>query len=263
MKRLKVRQKPKFAALLLIQNPTWRNSCNGKNSYHTARQRRCRQIIYFSNNSTIQTPLCIDTDPINSTFHGFKALNVDHIQVMSGDEINTRLFDTLIEKIASTTNDVVIDNGASSFVPLSHYLISNQVPALLKELGHEMVIHTVITGGQALFDTINGFAQLIDQFADEAKFVVWLNPYWGAIEHEGKAFEQLKAYRDNKDKISALIQIPDLKKETYGRDLTEMLQQKLTFAEVLGMPEKSIMTRQRLKIVRDQLFGQLDSARVI
>lgn len=210
-----------------------------------------------------QSPLCIDTDPINSTFHGFKALNVDHIQVMSGDEINPRLFDALIEKIASTTNDVVIDNGASSFVPLSHYLISNQVPTLLKELGHEMVIHTVITGGQALFDTINGFAQLIDQFANEALFVVWLNPYWGAIEHEGKSFEQLKAYRDNKERISALIQIPDLKKETYSRDLTEMLQQKLTFDEVLGMPEKSIMTRQRLKIVRDQLFGQLDSAMVI
>ena len=42
-----------------------------------------------------------------------------------------------------------------------------------------------------------------------------------------------------------------------------MLQQKLTFDEVLSTPEKSIMTRQRLKIVRDQLFGQLDSARVI
>ncbi|KTC83971.1 traL protein [Legionella drozanskii LLAP-1] len=94
---------------------------------------------------------------------------------------------TLIEKIASTTNDVVIDNGASSFVPLSHYLISNQVPALLKDLGHEMVIHTVITGGQALLDTINGFAQLIDQFENEAQFIVWLNPYWGAIEHDGKA----------------------------------------------------------------------------
>ena len=64
-------------------------------------------------------------------------------------------------------------------------------------------------------------------------------------------------------RISALIQIPDLKKETYGRDLTEMLQQKLTFDEVLSMPEKSIMTRQRLKIVRDQLLGQLDQVRVI
>jgi len=210
-----------------------------------------------------QMPLCIDTDPINSTFHGFKALNVDHIQVMSGDEINPRLFDALIEKIVPSTKDVVIDNGASSFVPLSHYLISNQVPALLQELGHEVVIHTVITGGQALFDTIHGFSQLVKQFSGDVQFVVWLNPYWGAIEHEGKAFEQMKVYRDNKDRISALIQIPDLKKETYGRDLTDMLQQKLTFNEVLEKPDKSIMTRQRLKIVRDQLFSQLDSAMVI
>jgi CobQ/CobB/MinD/ParA nucleotide binding domain len=210
-----------------------------------------------------QSPLCIDTDPINSTFHGFKALNVDHIQVMSGDEINPRLFDYLIEKIASTSNDVVIDNGASSFVPLSHYLISNQVSELLQQFGHEMVIHTVITGGQAMFDTINGFAQLIEHFENEAQFIVWLNPYWGAIEHEGKSFEQLKVYRDHKDKISAIIQIPDLKKETYGFDLTQMLQQKLTFEEALNTVEKGIMTRQRLKIVRDQLFEQIDNSRVI
>lgn len=210
-----------------------------------------------------QSPLCIDTDPINATFHGFKALNVEHLQVMSGDEINPRLFDALIEKIVPSTEDVVIDNGASSFVPLSHYLISNQVPALLQDLGHEVVIHTVITGGQALFDTMNGFSQLVNQFSGDVQFVVWLNPYWGAIEHEGKALEQMKVFRENKDRISALIHIPDLKKETYGRDLTDMLQQKLTFNEVLETPDKSIMTRQRLKIVRDQLFSQLDNAMVI
>jgi len=42
-----------------------------------------------------------------------------------------------------------------------------------------------------------------------------------------------------------------------------MLQQKQTFNEILTDPERSIMTRQRLKIVRDQLFGQLDSTKVI
>ncbi len=210
-----------------------------------------------------QSPLCIDTDPINETFYGFKGLNVEHIQVMVGDEINPRFFDGLIERIAPSKEDVVIDNGASSFVPLSHYLISNQVTTLLQELGHEVVIHTIITGGQALYDTMNGFAQLINQFSNEAQFVVWLNPYWGAIEHESKSFEQMKVYLDNKERISALIQIPDLKKETYGRDLTEMLQQKLTFNEALKMSDKSIMTRQRLKIVRDQIFGRIDNARVL
>jgi len=208
-------------------------------------------------------PLCIDTDPVNSTFFGYKALGVKRLKIMEGDEINPRNFDTLVELIAPSTQDVIIDNGASSFVPLTHYLISNQVPLLLQDMGHKMVLHTVITGGQALLDTVAGFGQLTTQFPDEALFVVWLNPYWGPIEHEGKSFEQLKAYKDNKDRVSAIVQIPTLKEATYGRDLSDMLQERLTFNEALAMDSLTIMTRQRLKIIREQLFAQLDTTTVL
>ena len=96
-----------------------------------------------------QTPLCIDTDPVNSTFHGYKSLNVRRLDIMEGDEINPRKFDLLIEWLSETEiDDVVIDNGAATFVPLSHYLINNQVPVLLQGMGYELVIHTVVTGGQ-------------------------------------------------------------------------------------------------------------------
>jgi hypothetical protein len=210
-----------------------------------------------------QNPLCIDTDPVNATFNGFKALNVKRLQIMDGDEINSRNFDSLVELIAPSTDDVIIDNGASSFVPLSHYLLSNQVPALLQEMGHEFVVHTVITGSQAMDDTINGFAQLITQFTSETTFVIWLNPYWGAIEHEGKSFEQMKVYTTNKGRVSAIVKIPDLKEETYGRDLSDMLQERLTFDEAIANPALTIMTRQRLKIVKTQLFDQLNSASVL
>lgn len=210
-----------------------------------------------------QKPLCIDTDPVNATFVGYKALGVKRLEIMEAEEINPRSFDSLIEMIATAKDDVIIDNGASSFVPLSHFLISNQVPALLVEMGHELVIHTVITGGQALLDTVSGFSQLATQFPTEALFVVWLNPYWGPIEHEGKSFEQMKAYTANKARVSAIVQIPNLKKETYGRDLSEMLQDRLTFDEALALGSLTIMTRQRLKIIKGQLFDQLDSATVL
>lgn len=137
-----------------------------------------------------QAPLCIDTDPVNATFEGYKALKARRLNIMDGDEINTRNFDALVELIAPTQSDVIIDNGASSFVPLSHYLISNQVPALLKDMGHEMVVHTVITGGQALQDTVSGFAQLAGQFPDECVFVVWLNPYWGPMSTKARALNK-------------------------------------------------------------------------
>ena len=210
-----------------------------------------------------RNPLCIDTDPVNSTFFGFKGLNVRRLHILDGDEINSRNFDALVELMAPSEDDVIIDNGASSFVPLSHYLISNQVPALLQEMGHELIVHTVITGSQALLDTVSGFAQLASQFPREAGFVVWLNPYWGPIEHEGKGFEQLKAYKDNKERVSAIVQIPALKGETYGRDLSDMLQQRLTFDEALASDALTIMTRQRLKIVRGQLYDQVDKAAVL
>jgi hypothetical protein len=203
-------------------------------------------------------PLCIDTDPVNATFHGYKALSVRRLQIMEGDEINPRRFDELVELIASSKGDVIIDNGASSFVPLSHYLISNQVPALLSELGHELLVHTVITGGQALRDTVSGFAQMAAQFPADASFVVWLNPSWGAIEHEGKRFHEMKACKDHIERITAILEISALKQETYGQDLAEMLQARRTFEESLSLASLPIMTRQRLKIVRDRLYGELD-----
>lgn len=209
------------------------------------------------------SPLCIDTDPVNATFAGYQALNVQRLDIMEDDEINTRKFDALIEQIATSEGDVVIDNGASSFVPLSHYLISNDVPALLREMGHEVVVHTVIAGSQSLLDTVSGFAQLVSQFPEETTFVVWLNPVHGPIEQQGKKFEQMKAYTSNKERVTAIIDLPRFKEETYGRDFSEMLERRMTFDEALEDGEQSIMTRQRLKIIKRDIFGLLESAAVL
>ena len=95
--------------------------------------------------------LCIDTDPVNGTLHAFTSLGVQRINILEGDEINTRAFDTLIEKIAQSKTDVIVDNGASSFVPLSHYLISNEVAAILQELGHSVVVQEGVAAGLSPF----------------------------------------------------------------------------------------------------------------
>ncbi len=207
--------------------------------------------------------ICVDTDPVNATFHGFKKLNVRMINVMSGDEIDPRKFDDLIELIAQSESDVIIDSGASTFVPMSHYLISNQIPALLPDMGHELVIHTVITGSQALLDTLTGFANLIESFPKETLFVVWLNPYWGEIEMDGKRFEEMKTYLDNKHRVSAIIRIPNYKADTFGKDLSEILQSKLTFSEALESKSLPIMVRQRLNIIRKQLFTNIENVAAV
>ena len=218
------------------------------------------QFYSFSNREVT----CIDTDPVNATFAGYEALNVQRLEIMNDQkQINPRNFDNLIETTATTDRDIIIDNGSSSFVPLTHYLISNQVPALIKDMGHDLIIHTVVTGGQALFDTVSGLGQLASQFPQEAEFVVWLNPFWGAIEHEGKPFEQMKAYKDNKARITSIVHVPNLDPDTFGQDLSRTLQDRVTFDQALANPELTVMNRQRLKLIRTQLFGQLETAGVL
>ena len=208
-------------------------------------------------------PLCLDTDPVNASFEAYKSLKVSRLSILQHEEIDPRRFDQLIEQIAKAKTDVIIDNGASSFVPLSAYVLSNHVPTLLCDMGHQLIVHTVVTGGQALLDTLTGMTQLIRQFPADVPFVVWLNPYWGPIELEGKSFEQMKAYREHKDRISAIIPLPDLKKETFGRDLSDMLQAHLTFDEAIALPSLTIMARQRLSIIKKQLFEQFSAVPVL
>ncbi|MDR4466043.1 MAG: conjugal transfer protein TraL [Nitrospira sp.] len=208
-------------------------------------------------------PLCLDTDPVNASFEAYKSLKVQRLTIMQGDEIDPRSFDHLIELVAKTNVEVVIDNGASTFIPLSAYLLTNHIPNLLRDMGHQLVVHTVVTGGQAASDTINGFAQLVKQFPADVQFIVWLNPYWGPIELKGKTFEDMKAYLEHKDRVSAIIRLPDLKKETFGRDLSTMLQNHLTFDEAMASPAIMIMERQRLSIIKKQLFEQFSGIPVL
>lgn len=206
-----------------------------------------------------QEPLCIDTDPVNGTFFGYKGLNVVHLDMMEKDKIDPRKFDDLVELLSeSNGREVLIDNGAASFVPLSYYLRANDIPTLLTQMGHKLFIHTVITGGQAFKDTISGFQYLLTHFVPPVEFIVWLNPYWGPILDHGKKFKDLKGYRDNEHRVTGMIELPDFDKETHGRDLSDILQERLTFDEALAAPSIGIVVRHRLQIMKKQLFQLLD-----
>ena len=101
------------------------------------------------------------------------------------------------------------------------------------------------------------------KFPKEALFVVWLNPYWGEITMNGKQFEEMKAYLDNKSRVSAIIRIPQYKAETFGKDLSEILQSKFTFDEALKNSSLPVMVRQRLTIIRRQLFTNLENVAAV
>jgi len=199
----------------------------------------------------------IDTDPVNATLSGYQAFVTRRIELMEGSHLNERKFDEMMEAIFSEESHFVVDNGASSFIPLSNYLIENGAIDLIVGTGKQVVIHSVITGGQALLDTLGGFTQLAMQMPESAQIVVWLNEYFGAIEADGKRFEDMRAYITHQDRITGLVRIARQTSDTFGKDVELMLDRKLTFAEVAQGSHFGLMAKQRLAMVKRALFQQL------
>lgn len=203
--------------------------------------------------------ICIDTDPVNATFAGYTAFPVKRVELLKENVIDEREFDHLIEIIVENDNaEIIIDNGSSSFIPLSSYLVENEAIEMLQDMGHSVFIHPVVTGGQALIDTLSGFDSLARQFPESAKMVVWLNQYFGAIEKEGKTFENMKVYQDHKDRIKGIISIYRNSGSTFGEDIQEMLENRMTFNQAIQSDQFKLMSKHRLKIMKKALFEQMD-----
>lgn len=207
-------------------------------------------------------PICVDTDPVNATFAGYGAFGADSLAIMDGDDINPRAFDRLIERIMTEDGEVmVVDNGASTFVPLCSYLLQNGVVPFLAEAGHTVRFHTVITGGQALPDTMEGFVSLARNIPG-VPLVVWINEFFGQVARDGKNFEDSKAFKTYQDRVHALVTIPAVKPETFGHDLQQMLKRHMTFAEAEDCADFGIMARQRLRMMWRTLQSHMERARL-
>lgn len=94
---------------------------------------------------------CADTDPVNKTFARYETLNVETIQTVdSANNIDTRAFDALVERLQNHEGPAVIDNGASTFVPLTAYLVDSNIMDIFNDVDRHVVLQAVLTGGQAL-----------------------------------------------------------------------------------------------------------------
>ncbi|MCD2514650.1 conjugal transfer protein TraL [Comamonas endophytica] len=199
----------------------------------------------------------VDTDPVNATLSGYKAFNTQRLELIKNGTLNERNFDNLIEQIVAEDSDFVVDNGAASFLPLTYYLAENDAINIIQENGKQVVIHTVITGGQAMRDTLAGLASLAEQMPGDAQIVVWLNEYFGDIEAAGTQFEHMQVYKNNKDRIAGIVRIARQTSTTYGEDIKLMLDSKLTFEEVKQAPEFKLMAKSRLEKTKSAIFDQL------
>ena len=125
--------------------------------------------------------VCYDTDPVNGTLASFKALEAQQVNLLVEDRLDVDAMDAFVEGILTSQSDIVVDNGAASFLPVSRYLVESDIASALAGAGRELLIHTVIASAGGTRDTLTGFLSLIDQFPPNVKIVVWLNEFFGEI----------------------------------------------------------------------------------
>ena len=204
-----------------------------------------------------QDVCAIDVDPVNQTFSEYQGLRVECLNLLREGSIDQREFDLLMERFLKEIGTFVVDTGASTFIPLWHYILENQALDHLRQKGKRVFIHSVITGGQSLNDTLSGFEALAETMR-EKNIVVWLNEYFGPVLQDGAAFADMPVCKKHANKLHGSVAIVRRTADTFGRDMEEMISRKLTFDEAVKATDFTIMTKQRLLVVQRDLFEQLD-----
>ncbi len=94
-------------------------------------------------------------DPATPTLIAYEALHAHRLDIMDGNNIEKTKFDTFVELIMAGEEDehFIIDNGTSSLVALSDYLLANDIVGLLSSMGHFVTFHVIVVGGDNLKGT--------------------------------------------------------------------------------------------------------------
>ena len=202
---------------------------------------------------------CFDTDPVNGSLQTIPALNAKPVELLAGDQLNVKGVDRLVESILSAKSDIVVDNGAASFLPLSRYLVENDIPAVLSQHGAGMVLHTVVTGGGNGLDTLKGLDALVGHFVPDAAIVVWVNEFFGAARFDGTDFEDTNVYKDHAAKLRGMVYLRKLDPVMFAPNLAAMLERHMTFAEAAVSDEFMLMEKSRLFRIKTDIWKQLET----
>lgn len=96
--------------------------------------------------------------------------------------------------------------------------------------------------------------------------VVWLNEYFGRVEHHAngtvKTFEDSGVYKRSVDRIAALVRLPEVRRETFGKDIEDMMRARLTFDEAAKHEGFTLMARQRLAMTWRKIHEAMELAQL-
>jgi len=201
--------------------------------------------------------LGIECDQSNRTLTRYERLRTERLDLLDReDQIDRRRFDSLIEMLVADKEPfVVMDNGQASFGPLSRYMTECRAFEILRESGRECFVHAVITGGQLGASTLAGFDKTVTGLGGDAHVVVWHNEHFGSVDDA----EYQEVVTRSRTRVLGPVRL-HLWSKPFEDDVQDMLKRFLTFEEAIASADFGLMNRQRLKIVRDHVFGAVQQS---
>ena len=201
---------------------------------------------------------CIDGDPVNRSLGQYQALAAEKLDLINQDGVVMRSrYDGLVERFLRDEAVFVVDSGATAFLPFWTYIVESDIITMLRESGRRVYVHIPISGGEMLNDTLLGFRTLAETAAEKS-LVVWINEYFGPVARDGKTFDQMQVYLDNRDKVLASVGLPWRSPDTFGANIRRMRERKFTFGEAITTSDFWLVEKSRLFRVRYELFEQLE-----
>jgi len=203
-----------------------------------------------------------DADAVNNSLKAVEGYDVDVVKLVDGSELDPRKFDDLVNEILELEDtSVVVDCGASSFLPLIGYMEQADTVETISSCGYEVFFHTVVTGGAAQNDTLAGYNQISERFGKESNVVVWTNPIFGEVLVDDIKFAEVpvikKAVKDGN--LFAVIQIPMLHRMTQ-EDFALFLKSNVSFGIALDKNSQVLnrLVKTRVAKVYTAMMSQIE-----
>lgn len=194
-----------------------------------------------------------DTDPNNATFSSFESIGAQHINIDDEDlGLNQGPFDQMVNEIASYEYSV-IDNGASSFKPLMHYLTQNNTFRDLQALGQQVIVHTPLVGGPAMRDTLWGIDMVLRN--TPAEVVIWQNDHFGK---DAVQFTETNLYKEFKSRIIGVVHLPKRDENTFVKTIQELYSNG-KLLDVANSGGYAFVEKSRILNFQREVFAKLDA----
>lgn len=227
----------------------------------------CMLAQYLRNKGSALT--VYDSDPSNASlcaFSGLRAVYVDVLQneqtvaVGGLDRMVEFLDPVVLSSIPDQVYNVILDIGASNFIPTVSYLTQNRAFDYFQAQGFEVFVHMPIVGGDPFFDCISCFSDLTQKMP-HAKFILWINNYPVRVFKGKRTFEELLEYQENQDKVFGIINLPQFEESTFGKTLKYFLDANKLFTEAddvqVGGKSLTAFDKFRAKCVADEIFSAI------